>query len=192
MIENWREEGSPEWHGRAMSNFEEWSRIIGGILDVNGVKGFLGSQAEARRVDISDEDEDEAMIVHAVAMLMWGIERWTPGDLYRAIRFGPWSLEKWPYTTSPSHPSRVTVHTEKYSGHMAFLADWLRVPATANDRAGAIKVGEKLKHFINREYETDLCYNRIRKPGRYFEVDFRKTKDAEASIGSLRLPTAVV
>lgn len=39
----WLAAGWPEWHRQALGMFERWSRVIGGILQVAGVPGFLGN-----------------------------------------------------------------------------------------------------------------------------------------------------
>ncbi len=49
LIEAWRAAGLPRAK-TALGNYEEWARVVGGILDVAGIPGFLsnlfGSQAE--------------------------------------------------------------------------------------------------------------------------------------------------
>ncbi len=39
----WLAAGRPEWPGQALGMFEQWSRVMGGILAVAGIDGFLGN-----------------------------------------------------------------------------------------------------------------------------------------------------
>lgn len=43
----WFSAGSPRWKGRAMGSFEEFCGIVGGVLDVAGVPGFLENRSRA-------------------------------------------------------------------------------------------------------------------------------------------------
>lgn len=44
LVQNWIAKGRPEWTGKALASFERWSRIVGGILEVAGIKGFDGNR----------------------------------------------------------------------------------------------------------------------------------------------------
>lgn len=45
LIRNWLSKGRPAGTAR-LGSFERWSSVIGGILEVNGIKGFLGNLEE--------------------------------------------------------------------------------------------------------------------------------------------------
>lgn len=42
----WLAAGRPEWGGQTLGMFEGWSRVMGGLLEVAGVPGFLGNLDE--------------------------------------------------------------------------------------------------------------------------------------------------
>lgn len=46
LVNNWRAQGCPEWTGRPFGGFEEWAAIVGGILEANGIEGFLANATE--------------------------------------------------------------------------------------------------------------------------------------------------
>jgi hypothetical protein len=56
LIQAWIDAGRPEWTGRHLGSFEEWSKAIGGVLMVAGVNGFLGNRDELRVSANSDEE----------------------------------------------------------------------------------------------------------------------------------------
>lgn len=45
IIRHWLAAGRPEWNGQPMGSFESYCRVIGGILDVAGIQGFLANRA---------------------------------------------------------------------------------------------------------------------------------------------------
>jgi putative DNA primase/helicase len=46
LVQAWIANGKEKFSGRALGSFEQWTRIIGGILEQNDIKGFLGNLAE--------------------------------------------------------------------------------------------------------------------------------------------------
>lgn len=49
LTRNWQENANGRgWHGRAKGSFEQWTEIMGGILDAAGVAGFLANDDELR------------------------------------------------------------------------------------------------------------------------------------------------
>ena len=48
LARNWFSEGRPQWSGRPLGSYEEWSRLVGGILEAADIPGFLGNKSEAR------------------------------------------------------------------------------------------------------------------------------------------------
>jgi len=43
LIGNWVAQGRPAYSGAVLGSFEEWSRVMGGVLQAAGVQGFLGN-----------------------------------------------------------------------------------------------------------------------------------------------------
>jgi len=48
LVRAWQAIGSPEKSGKRLSRFPRWEKIIGGILEANGIGGFLENIHEAR------------------------------------------------------------------------------------------------------------------------------------------------
>jgi len=48
LVRNWQEQGSPKKNGATQSRFKDWEYIMGGILEANDIKGFLGNLDQAR------------------------------------------------------------------------------------------------------------------------------------------------
>lgn len=46
IIKNWFAKGCPEPNVKALGSFEDWSRVIGGILEAAGIQGFLNNLNE--------------------------------------------------------------------------------------------------------------------------------------------------
>ncbi|SFL57445.1 bifunctional DNA primase/polymerase [Shimia aestuarii] len=44
LVQNWIAKGCPEWSGQALGGFESHAKVIGGILEAAGIKGFLGNR----------------------------------------------------------------------------------------------------------------------------------------------------
>jgi hypothetical protein len=57
LIRHWINEGCPEWRGKPLPSFEEWSRVMGGLLQTIGVDGFL--QNLDMTADASSSDEGD-------------------------------------------------------------------------------------------------------------------------------------
>jgi hypothetical protein len=53
----WIDAGCPHGQNPVLGGFEEWSTIIGGILEYAGIEGFLGNQQEMR--ENMDEDSND-------------------------------------------------------------------------------------------------------------------------------------
>ncbi len=41
LVRAWISSAQPLWQARTLGSYEQWSAVMGGILEVNGVKGFL-------------------------------------------------------------------------------------------------------------------------------------------------------
>lgn len=48
LIRNWQQQGSRAYKGKEQTRFGNWQAIIGGILEANGVEGFLGNLDQYR------------------------------------------------------------------------------------------------------------------------------------------------
>jgi hypothetical protein len=48
LVRAWQVAGSPEKNGKCVSRFKRWEKLIGGILETNGIAGFLENINEAR------------------------------------------------------------------------------------------------------------------------------------------------
>lgn len=58
MIKAWFSAGRPKWHGRPLESYEEWSRIVGGILQFCGLNDFLKGVASDHQA-MADEETDQ-------------------------------------------------------------------------------------------------------------------------------------
>jgi hypothetical protein len=72
----WIAAGRPTDGVTPLGGFEDWSRVMGGILDVAGVEGFLGNAAEVRA---ETQDTSHGDFLHAV---------------YRRHRDGEWAARE--------------------------------------------------------------------------------------------------
>jgi hypothetical protein len=57
LIQAWLDEGKPRWQGTPLGSFEEWSAVMGGILEVAGIPGFL-QNVERSYADADIETEE--------------------------------------------------------------------------------------------------------------------------------------
>ena len=55
MVYAWINEGKPKWKGSTTGNFDEWARVIGGILSVAGSTQFMAKN-ESRKLEQNRED----------------------------------------------------------------------------------------------------------------------------------------
>jgi hypothetical protein len=49
LIQHWVAQGQPTWKGPAVASFEQWSRVMGGILEAAEIDGFGSNAATFRR-----------------------------------------------------------------------------------------------------------------------------------------------
>lgn len=49
LIQHWVAQGRPTWTGQPIASFEQWSRVMGGILEAAGIEGFGTNTATFRR-----------------------------------------------------------------------------------------------------------------------------------------------
>lgn len=74
LVVNWIEQGCPDGSGD-IGSYESWVRVIGGILDANGIPGFLGNLDEFR----DDSTEEGVASLHEL------FEEWADG---RTLKIG--------------------------------------------------------------------------------------------------------
>lgn len=75
MIEKWRLAGCPEG-SKTFSGFEEWAGIVSGILEVNGIPGFLEARETVIPSAVSTSDDDDGELVEAIGEIMGGDGAW--------------------------------------------------------------------------------------------------------------------
>src|SRR5215213_5047897 len=74
LVRAWIRSGKPEpSHGRSIGMFEEWSSVMGGILEVAGIPGFLGNCAE-----FYDRSDTEGANIRAFLLAWWEEHAGTP------------------------------------------------------------------------------------------------------------------
>jgi hypothetical protein len=54
LVRAWLAASRPAWSGKVLGSFEEWSRVLGGILAHAGIDGFLAEPTSL--LDVADED----------------------------------------------------------------------------------------------------------------------------------------
>ena len=61
LVQNWINEGCPEWTGKTLNGFESHGKVIGGILEAAGLCGFLDNRDKLRSVVQSENPDAELM-----------------------------------------------------------------------------------------------------------------------------------
>ena len=57
LCRHWIATGRPPWFGKPMGSYEDWSAVVGGILELVGFEGFLGNREELYgKVDEESEE----------------------------------------------------------------------------------------------------------------------------------------
>lgn len=64
LVQNWIAQGQPKASLRPLGTFEQWSRVMGGILFAAGIKGFLDNADELYR-QVDDDLEPWRAFIHA-------------------------------------------------------------------------------------------------------------------------------
>lgn len=91
MARAWVDAGSPAFAGEPMGSFEEWSRVVGGILQHADVPGFLDHDDDYFLDDTSRDERLEFFASWNLDIKV-GSEQWVlPADLVRSfgVRFPP-------------------------------------------------------------------------------------------------------
>jgi hypothetical protein len=79
MVRAWYVAGQPMPSTPILGSFEEWSRIIGGVIEYCGVYGFLGNTDELRKL-ASEDDEEWELFLDAI-FNRWGENEFTTQDI---------------------------------------------------------------------------------------------------------------
>jgi len=60
LIQNWVSAGMPLQREQILNSYENWSRVVGGIMEANGLGGFMGNRKELhdRAADATGDDID--------------------------------------------------------------------------------------------------------------------------------------
>lgn len=66
LIRAWIAAGRPLWQGPVLGMFDSWSKVIGGILEVAGIKGFLGNLN-----DLYEKSDAEGAVWRGFVIAWW-------------------------------------------------------------------------------------------------------------------------
>jgi len=66
LIRAWFAAGRPLWRGPVLGMFDSWSKVIGGILQVAGIKGFLGNLS-----DLYEKSDAEGAVWRGLVSAWW-------------------------------------------------------------------------------------------------------------------------
>jgi hypothetical protein len=64
IVQGWVARGKPKWKGQRLASFESWSEVMGGILEVAGIEGFLGNLELVRDAANPEMDALKAFYGH--------------------------------------------------------------------------------------------------------------------------------
>lgn len=56
LIQTWVRAGARPWSGRPLGSFENWSMVLGGILEAAGIEGFLTNREQVQASGSDDRD----------------------------------------------------------------------------------------------------------------------------------------
>lgn len=59
----WLVRGRPNWSGRPLGSYEDWSRTLGGILEVAGSSAFLGNLQKFYDATVDDGDDERPLVL---------------------------------------------------------------------------------------------------------------------------------
>ncbi|WP_227285811.1 hypothetical protein [Boseongicola sp. H5] len=77
LIQNWIAKGQPEFEGPLLNSYENWSRVIGGIVAAAGVKGFLGNNERKKSYAQTGDSNAVQLLMERIA------EECSDGDIMR-------------------------------------------------------------------------------------------------------------
>lgn len=62
LINNWVQQDMPLFDGEPLQSFEDWSAVMGGILQANGIEGFLENRSNYLGAKNEDDSQDNAFV----------------------------------------------------------------------------------------------------------------------------------
>jgi hypothetical protein len=80
LIQAWIAAGKPEPSCRRLGSYEDWTRVIGGILEYAGIEGFLANRLDFQKAEESENEKWQKLTVAWAAS--FGINEVRSGDLY--------------------------------------------------------------------------------------------------------------
>lgn len=83
---HWVAAGSPRWRGAPLKSYEDWSAVMGGMLQLIGVKGFLENRHAAS--DELDEEGAELLEFMGEWRATFGDEEVSAGEVLGRVRLG--------------------------------------------------------------------------------------------------------
>lgn len=131
MVRAWIVAGRPEWTGKKLGSFEEWSSTIGGILQFAGIEGFLDNGADL--YDSADQD----------------VAQW---DIFLGI----WqTLERGDAITAAQLKKRLTdsgpgANPENFPFQAEMPAEIIAVI----DKKGAVALGQTLRRRVDQMFPS--------------------------------------
>ena len=84
MVRCWAQKGRPKWSEKPLGSFENYCRVIGGILESCGVKGYLGNWEQMFESTNSDEESWKGLYLR-----WWDVHKGAPvkaGDIYELVK----------------------------------------------------------------------------------------------------------
>jgi len=75
IIQNWIAKGKPQYKKEVLNSFENWSAVMGGILEAAGIGGFLGNRQELKSMAADGRENDIRILVEE----WWADSSMTPG-----------------------------------------------------------------------------------------------------------------
>jgi putative DNA primase/helicase len=83
IIQAWLVAGRPGYAGEPLQSFNEWSRVMGGILEFHGMEGFLENVTDYLNDRVDEGDDLRDYVERLVGTVGVGSE-WTADDAYSA------------------------------------------------------------------------------------------------------------
>ena len=147
LITKWHDAGAPRSAKQVFSNFEEWSEIVGGILDVAGIPGFWEARDEVVQDAVETDESDEVAIIEAIATVMGVGKFFSAGDLWA-------NVNRW--------ADHMGTPSEDAAG---FLSNWFKSTTGGkkyeSETGGGIGMGKALSPYKDKVY--DDCPFKVKK-----------------------------
>jgi hypothetical protein len=81
LVQAWLAAGRPAWSGRTLGGYEDWSKVVGGILAHAGIEGFLSNLDE-----MYDEADSESETLVTFVELWWKAHGSDPATTSQLVR----------------------------------------------------------------------------------------------------------